>query len=277
MEFTGERMVPGSTDDVTFWEHIYRYRFAAGFARGKRVLDIACGEGYGSAALRQAGAVEVVGVDVSEEACKHARDRYGIDARVGSADDIPLEDSSIDLVVSFETIEHLVAPDRLLRECVRVLAPGGHLIISTPNRDAFAADNRYSEFHLSEMSSEEFRSRIAGHFDAPAYYGQVVESARWYSPLNLVALHSPWLELPGIPRARSLMRRLLCPQLAKVAHYSGEHAVELAARGTDTATCTLVNPYRVRPCSAPSLDSFLYMLAVAGTRRTSSMVSESPT
>jgi SAM-dependent methyltransferase len=274
MEFTGERMVPGGTDEPTFWEHIYRYRFAAGFARGKRVLDIACGEGYGSAALRQAGAIEVVGVDTSEEACRHAQDRYGIDARVGSAEDIPLEDSSVDLIVSFETIEHLVVPDRLIRECIRVLAPGGRLIISTPNKKVFASVGGYSKFHQSELSSVEFTSLIAGNFNDPAYYGQMVESASWFSPLNIVALRSPWLKIPASLRVRNHVTKLLCRQFAKDARYSGEHAVELAASATDTAMCKLVNPYHVRPCLPPSLDSFVYMLAVAGTRRTVPTASE---
>src|SRR5687767_6601798 len=96
MEDTGERMLPETTSAVTFWEHIYRYRFAARFVRGRRVLDIACGEGYGAAALLRAGAASVIGVDISEEACEHARQKYGIDARPGSAEQIPLPSQAVD-------------------------------------------------------------------------------------------------------------------------------------------------------------------------------------
>src|SRR5690348_55654 len=117
---SGERMIPESSDEFTFWEHAYRYAFASRFVAGKRVLDIACGEGYGGAALLRAGAVHVIGVDVSEEVCLHARSKYDLDARQGSAEQIPLADSSVDLVVSFETIEHISNPDRFLDECVRV-------------------------------------------------------------------------------------------------------------------------------------------------------------
>src|SRR5207249_9324746 len=109
-----------------------------GLVPEKRVLDIACGEGYGSAALARAGAASVVGVDISAEACEHARRKYGVDARVGRADRIPLPAGSIDVIVSFETIEHVERPESFLNECVRVLAPGGALILSTPNREAFA-------------------------------------------------------------------------------------------------------------------------------------------
>src|SRR6266536_6693906 len=137
LDDTGERMLPEKAAATTFWEHIYRYRFATRFVRGKRVLDIACGEGYGTAALSRAGAASVIGVDISEETCEHARRKYGVDARQGSADQIPLPAQSIDVVVSFETIEHVERPEAFLDECLRVLAPGGMLVLSTPNREAF--------------------------------------------------------------------------------------------------------------------------------------------
>ena len=95
----GERMVPEVADQSTFWEHVYRYAFASRFVAGKRVLDIACGEGYGAAALQKAGAASVVGVDASDLACSHARSKYGLDARAGSAEQIPLPDNSVDVVI----------------------------------------------------------------------------------------------------------------------------------------------------------------------------------
>src|SRR5215831_8579299 len=122
LEFTGERMVPEQTPPAVFWEHIYRYRFASEFVKGKRVLDIACGEGYGAAALLKAGAASVVGVDICPETCEHARRKYGIDARVGHVHSIPLPSHVIDVIVSFETLEHVDLPGRFLDECCRVLA-----------------------------------------------------------------------------------------------------------------------------------------------------------
>src|SRR6266576_1247061 len=79
LAYTGERMIPEKAESATFWEHIYRYRFATRYVRNKRVLDIACGEGYGSFGLLRAGSASVVGVDISEEACANARQKYGID------------------------------------------------------------------------------------------------------------------------------------------------------------------------------------------------------
>src|SRR5438132_6501761 len=107
LPWTGERMIPEKADASTFWEHIYRYKFASKFSAGKMVLDIACGEGYGAHSLSQGRAESVIGVDISEETCRHARAKYGMDARLGDAEAIPLGKSSVDLVVSFETIEHV--------------------------------------------------------------------------------------------------------------------------------------------------------------------------
>ena len=112
MEYTGERMVPEGADAYTFWEHIYRYRFAAAWVEGKNVLDIACGEGYGTAAMLRSGAASVIGVDVSPEACEHAARRYGIKTRLGDAQNVPLENASVDTIISFETIEHVSRPEK---------------------------------------------------------------------------------------------------------------------------------------------------------------------
>src|SRR5262249_62399251 len=155
LEFTGERMVPEKADATNFWEHIYRYRFASNFVRNKRVLDIACGEGYGTAALLEAGARSVVGVDICAAACEHARRKYGVDARPGSVDEIPLPDRSIDVIVSFETIEHVREPETFLNECLRILAPGGTVIRSTPNEEGHREAGVENKFHLGELTENE--------------------------------------------------------------------------------------------------------------------------
>ena len=110
LKFTGERMVPESSAVHTFWAHIYRYRLALAFVKNKRVLDIACGEGYGTSSLRLAGAKKTIGIDISFAACKFAYQKYGETIIVGSGEEIPLSDNSVDLLISFETIEHLNRP-----------------------------------------------------------------------------------------------------------------------------------------------------------------------
>jgi SAM-dependent methyltransferase len=157
MEYTGERMMPQDADEQTFWEHIYRYRFAARIAAGQRVLDIACGEGYGTAALRSAGARSVLGVDVDPAACDHASRTYAVETRLGSALSIPVEMKSIDLVVSFETIEHINDHERFLDECKRVLVPGGSLVISTPDAEHYSSYYKFTNvFHTHELTRSQF-------------------------------------------------------------------------------------------------------------------------
>ena len=167
-----ERMVPDEAHARIFWEHIARYRFAKDFVSGKRVLDIACGEGYGAAALVKAGAASVTGVDISPEICEHARRRYGLDARTGDAQAIPLPDRSIDLVVSFETIEHVDAPATFLGECARVLVPEGTLIVSTPNRPVYSGKGGQNPFHRLEFDEGEFVDLLCSRFRTVRLYTQ---------------------------------------------------------------------------------------------------------
>ena len=109
LEFTGERFVPECTGEI-WLEHWHRYLFTAQFVSERRVLDIACGEGYGSNVLAKS-ASEVVGLDISEEVISHAKGRYSerrnLQFAVASCSLLPFNDASFDIVVSFETIEHI--------------------------------------------------------------------------------------------------------------------------------------------------------------------------
>ena len=131
-EFTGERFLPEISGDIEI-EHMHRYIYALSHADGKMVLDIASGEGYGSALL--AGrAKSVIGVDVDESTIAQAKQKYqapNLEFRSGTCSKIPLTDASVDLVVSFETIEHHDEHQQMLAELKRVLKPGGLAIISS--------------------------------------------------------------------------------------------------------------------------------------------------
>jgi SAM-dependent methyltransferase len=262
LENTGERMMPESSDRDTFWEHVHRYAFACRFVTGKRVLDVACGEGYGAAALQRAGAAQVIGVDVSDAACTHASEKYGIDARVGSAEQIPLPDSSVDVVVSFETIEHVPAPGRFLDECARVLAPGGRLIISTPNKNVYSAPGRpRNPFHCSEMSEEEFLSALRSRFGAIKLYSQHPQWAPWWSLRTFSAEETPWDWLYPLKRLRRSARFRLSDPSSK----ERSTVVEQILSPGRTRFSALF-PYALQPRRRETGEQPFYFIATATTR-----------
>jgi SAM-dependent methyltransferase len=262
--YASERMIPDTAGTRTFWEHIYRYRFAVAFAPGKRVVDIACGEGYGTAALVASGAASVVGIDISEETCQHARRKYGIDARVGSAEAIPLDDSSMDLVVSFETIEHLARPHAFLHECRRILAPGGTLIISTPSKEQYAASGGASPFHCSEMTDVEFKALLEESFDRCCFYGQGPWQVGVFSRLGPGSSTWPLLRIPGVWRSRDLLRKIASPHMDTV---TSEHRTEASSwiLKQDSLLGAILNPYRIWRESGDPHETFIYVIAVVHT------------
>jgi SAM-dependent methyltransferase len=262
LEPTGERMVPESADRCTFWEHVYRYGFATRFVRGKRVLDIACGEGYGSAALQRAGATHVIGVDISEEVCCHVRAKYGIDARQGGAEKIPIADGSIDVIVSFETIEHVPDPHRFLDECVRVLVPGGRLIISTPSKGIYGADSP-NPYHCSEMTEDEFSAALRARFGKVDFYSQHPHSAVWWSSRALVADVSLWKKLPGLRRVLWSAQFRLAPRT--VYDPTGEQRSSVIEQILDAAKNqdSFLNPYTLRQRHKWNGEKPTYMVANA--------------
>jgi SAM-dependent methyltransferase len=176
LDATGERFLPWMADAAIAYEHLHRYAFVAPLGVGKRVLDLASGEGYGSAFLA-AAAHQVIGIDLALDAVRHARVAYAhvenATYLVGSILDIPLRDSSFDLVVCFEALEHVGDHDRLFREVKRVLAPGGRFFVSTPNKRTYAEEARHDNpFHVRELHLDEFRDLCGRHFPTVRYYGQ---------------------------------------------------------------------------------------------------------
>jgi len=264
IEYTGERMVPEKADAKTFWEHIYRYRFAAALVKGKKVLDIACGEGYGAAALIQAGATSVIGVDVSPEACEHATRRYGIKTLLGDAQNIPLENASVDTVVSFETIEHLARPEQFLDECVRVLAPGGQIIISTPNREVYLQDAPKNPYHLKEMNEQEFVTLLEARFCHVSIYTQRPEFARCWSPRSFASQRSIWHKMRGFGRLRRLLQNVCCSEIvdSDLLDQARENPIQTILTRRGRLSC-LANPFAIRPKSNCSREMPIYLIAVA--------------
>lgn len=184
LPFTGERFTPECVREI-WYEHWHRYAFARELATGKRVLDAACGEGYGSAMLAEVAA-EVVGVDIDTRTVSHARLRYGAmpHLRYEQADaaNLSFADDIFDLVVSFETLEHLTAQEDLLAGFDRVLKDDGILIISSPDKHTYSELAGFrNEFHVRELYREELLSLLQRHFSHVRLYGQklLFQSALW--------------------------------------------------------------------------------------------------
>jgi ubiquinone/menaquinone biosynthesis C-methylase UbiE len=175
LEFTGERFVPGVAGEI-WYEHWHRYHFAARLVAGRDVLDVACGAGYGSALLARSAA-KVTGADISAAAVDHARRRYAgvpnVEFRQADCTALPFADASFDVVVSFETVEHIAAQEAFLDEVRRVLRPGGVVILSCPNKVEYT-DQRgtVNEFHVRELYRDELAGLVAPRFPHAAWYGQ---------------------------------------------------------------------------------------------------------
>ena len=174
LEFTGERFTPDCTREIRY-EHYHRYALAAEWTGGLKVLDAACGEGYGSHLLA-ARAGEVTGVDISAAAVTHARNAYNaanLSFLQADCTDLPFENQSFDCIISFETLEHLHDHEALLEEFSRVLKPKGFLVISSPDK-AIYTDRLGNEnpFHTKELYKAEFEQLLAGHFAAVRWLGQ---------------------------------------------------------------------------------------------------------
>jgi ubiquinone/menaquinone biosynthesis C-methylase UbiE len=169
MKFTGERFIP-SKSGVIALQHYHRYEFALhliDFSK-KVVLDIACGEGYGANILA-ARAEKVYGVDISEEAIDSAKKIYAderMEFLLGSVTNIPIPDRSIDIVVSFETIEHHDKHLEMMTEVKRVLKDNGVLVISTPDKGYYEKHlpQLKNEFHVKELYKHEFESLLRKYF-----------------------------------------------------------------------------------------------------------------
>jgi 2-polyprenyl-3-methyl-5-hydroxy-6-metoxy-1,4-benzoquinol methylase len=178
LEYTGERYLPWLENAQAGYEHLHRYIFARSFADGKRVLDLASGEGYGTALLADV-AESVVGVDIDLQAIRHSSSRYlraNLKFLQGSILDIPLQGQSLfDLVVCFEAIEHIEAPEKLLSEVKRVLKKDGIFIVSTPNKLTFSDETgQMWEWHTREFYFPEFRDLVRRFFSHAEFLGQRV-------------------------------------------------------------------------------------------------------
>jgi SAM-dependent methyltransferase len=186
LAFTGERFTPECVREIAY-EHWHRYAWASQLVKDKVVLDAACGEGYGSALLAES-ATSVIGVDVDADTIEHARQRYGRDGLRFVCSDclqLPLDDDSVDVVVSLETLEHLADHDGLMAEFRRVLKADGLLVLSSPDRQQYSEATGYDNpFHAKELNREEFEALLSRHFAHWCLLAQTLGFVSLLWPLN---------------------------------------------------------------------------------------------
>lgn len=172
--FTGERLTTDKPGQIEF-EHLHRYFVARELCRDLDVLDVAAGEGYGSAYLAQC-ARSVVGAEITPDVVIHAGASYrkpNLAFTCADARHLPFAAASFDVVTSFETIEHFAEQDAFLDEVTRVLRPGGLFIVSSPDRDIYSPPGgKVNEFHVKELSHSEFAHLLRSRFSNVVTFAQ---------------------------------------------------------------------------------------------------------
>jgi 2-polyprenyl-3-methyl-5-hydroxy-6-metoxy-1,4-benzoquinol methylase/glycosyltransferase involved in cell wall biosynthesis len=160
----------------TVYEHLHRYAYALQFVNDKRVLDLGCGEGYGSWILAQA-AKDVVGIDRDNHIVEHAQTTYKKDNLkfvLGNVEELPFCSSDFDIVVCFEVIEHIIAQEECMVEVRRVLRDDGILLISSPVKPDTRKEDSLNPFHLKELTAGEFEELLCKNFEHVRVMGQKV-------------------------------------------------------------------------------------------------------
>ncbi|PCI36535.1 MAG: hypothetical protein COB53_09235 [Elusimicrobia bacterium] len=168
-----ERYHPDLKDAATGYFHLHRYAFAKSYIQGARVLDLACGEGYGSRLLADTAAT-VIGLDIDEAVIAAAEKKYARDNlrfQTGDMTALPFDDLAFDVVVCYEAIEHINKQEKCIDEIYRVLAVGGILLVSSPNAK-LSKKEAPNPFHLREMDERQLRDLIARRFLHTEMFGQ---------------------------------------------------------------------------------------------------------
>jgi len=201
LKFTGERLVPDISPPQLEAEHRARYEMARDYIAGGRVLDLGCGTGYGSGILLEK-AMEVVGIDLSDEAIEYANEKYksqGLEFLAGDVTNLQFENDSFDAVVCFEVVEHIENAGTLLDEVSRVIKDEGLFIVSTPN-GAVIVSSRPNPYHFREYNVGEFTKLLESRFPPERWkielFGQFIKGKN-YSSISVLAKNL-YLSIKGL-------------------------------------------------------------------------------
>ncbi|MDQ0376873.1 class I SAM-dependent methyltransferase [Amycolatopsis thermophila] len=163
LHLTGERTVPGiAEENYWFRRHEAAYHELLPWCAGAVVLEAGCGEGYGAGLIAET-AESVLAFDYDQPTTEHVARRYPqVWTARGNLVQLPLRERSVDVVANFQVIEHLWDQGAFLAECLRVLRPGGRLLVTTPNRLTFTpdSDTPLNPFHTRELAPGELDSLL---------------------------------------------------------------------------------------------------------------------
>jgi ubiquinone/menaquinone biosynthesis C-methylase UbiE len=195
-----------------------RYEFIAGYAAGKRVLELCCGSGQGLGYLAHR-ATQVVGADLSAPLLAQAHRQYGrrIPLVQLDAHTLPFDSGAFDVVAITEALYYFAAPAAVFEECRRILAPGGALTVAcvNPDRPAFNP----SPFAVEYFNAERLRRTLQGVFDRVSLFGGFPEDTpstkqRVLSSVKRLAVR--WHLIPGSMQGKRLLKRLVFGELVAV-------------------------------------------------------------
>jgi 2-polyprenyl-3-methyl-5-hydroxy-6-metoxy-1,4-benzoquinol methylase len=221
MSETVERVVPGELSWEEFGvEHQQRYEFFTSYYNGRKVLDAACGSGYGSYHIANSGAKSVLGVDISSQSVANAKSKYvnpNLSYKNADCSDLRVLNEKFDLIVSFETLEHLNDPRQFIKSAAEILNPGGYFICSTPNKMRLSGAGYINQYHLNELSYDEFLEAMSQSFEVTdnLHQTETLQYLRYMELKYLIGTMENRLVWYLFPRIENALRGLIGKKFKK--------------------------------------------------------------